>query len=254
METLTHEGRRVAYRQTDTGEAPILYVHGAGGDHRVWTHQCGPDGVGSAVAVDLPGHGASAAATGAPGRETLDAYATAVVAVAAETGARTVVGNSMGGAVVLWATLEHDLEPDALVLCGTGAKLSVGDDLLSLLETDFTAAVEALSAPNLLFHDPTQAPLQTATTAMHETGQPVTLQDFRTCDRFDVRPRLDAITTPTLALTGEHDGMTPPAFTEYLGEHLSACTTALLDDCAHLSMLERPAAWNTRVGQFLAGT
>lgn len=252
METLTHDGRAVAYRRTGSGDGPVLYVHGAGGDHRLWVHQYAPDGSG-AVAVDLTGHGESDDADLAPGEATLDAYAADVVAVARETGAGTLVGNSMGGAVALWAVLEHDLEPDALVLCGTGAKLGVGADLLDLLETDFAAAVEALSAPDLLFHDATEELHERAAAAMHDAGQAVTSRDFRTCDRFDVRDRLDEVETPALAITGEHDGMTPPAFTEYLGEGLPDCETELLADCAHLSMLERPEAWNERVERFLDG-
>jgi pimeloyl-ACP methyl ester carboxylesterase len=269
METLTHDGRTVAYRRTGSGDAPVLYVHGAGGDHRLWVHQYAPHGVGPAVAVDLTGHGGSDDADLGPGEATLDAYAADAVAVARETGARAVVGNSMGGAVALWATLEHGLDPDALVLCGTGAKLGVGRvarramdsssgqgprevPLLDLLEDDFDAAVEALSAPDLLFHDADPDTVERATAAMRETGSEVTLRDFRTCDRFDVRDRLDEVAVPALALTGAHDGMTPPAFTEYLGAELPDCETALLDECAHLSMLERPAAWNERVRRFLA--
>ncbi|MFC7175798.1 alpha/beta fold hydrolase [Halosegnis marinus] len=249
METLTRDGRTLAYR--GNGDDPVLYVHGAGGDGRLWVEQ-EDERLPPAVAVDLTGHGESDDADLAPGEETLDTYARDVVAVADETGARAVVGNSMGGAVALWAVLEHGLSPDALVLCGTGAKLGVGDDLLGLIGSDFDAAVEALSAPDLLFHDPASAPVERAAAAMRDAGAAVTERDFRTCDAFDARDRLDEVGTRSLAITGEHDGMTPPSFTEYLGAELPDCEVALLDDCAHLSMLERPGAWNDRVAAFLA--
>lgn len=250
METLTRDGRTLAYRRS-AGDDPVLYVHGAGGDGRLWVEQEAATSLPPAAVVDLSGHGGSDDADLAPGTETLDAYARDVVAVAEATGARAVVGNSMGGAVALWATLEHDLDPSALVLCGTGAKLGVGEDLLGLIGSDFEAAVDALSAPDLLFHDPASAPVERAADAMRDAGAAVTERDFRTCDAFDVRDRLDEIEVPALAITGEHDGMTPPSFTEYLGEGLPDCEVALLDDCAHLSMLERPAAWNARVASFL---
>lgn len=253
METLTHNGRTVAYRQTEADGAPILYVHGAGGNHQLWQHQYGPDSHVSAVAVDLTGHGGSDNIDTHHGKATLDVYAGDLVAVVRKTGAGAVVGNSMGGAVALWAVLEHNLDPGALVLCGTGAKLGVSGDLLDLLESDFDAAVEALSAPGLLFHDAPAEVVEQAVAVMRETGQAVTARDFHTCGQFDVRGRLDEVETPALALTGEHDGMTPPSFTEYLGECLPDCETAILDDCAHLSMLERPEIWNECVGQFLTG-
>ncbi|WP_075936774.1 alpha/beta fold hydrolase [Halosegnis longus] len=251
METVTHAGREIAYRRTGDGESPVLYVHGAGGDHRLWVEQYAPNGIGPAVALDLTGHGESDDADLAVGSETLDAYAEDVLAVARETGAETLVGNSMGGAVALWAVLEHGFDPEALVLCGTGAKLGVGDELLAMFDGEFDAALETLAAPNLLFHDADADTVARTTAAFHETGQAVTVRDFRTCDTFDVRDRLEEIETPALAITGEHDGMTPPSFTEYLGEELPDCETTLLADCAHLSMLERPAVWNERVRAFL---
>lgn len=270
METVSHDGREVAYRSTafDDGD-PVLYIHGAGGDHRVWVEQYAPDGIGPAVAVDLTGHGGSDDADLKAGRETMSAYADDVVAVAREvwhtsdrragsettreqaTGARTLVGNSMGGAVALWVALERDLPLDALVLCGTGAKLGVGDELLGMFDESFEAGVEAVHAPNLLFHDADAETVERSKALLRDTGAAVTARDFRTCDWFDVRDRLDGIDVPALALTGEHDGMTPPSFTEYLGEHLPDCEVELLDGCAHLSMLERPDVWNERVRTFL---
>lgn len=252
MQTVTHHGRDTTYRATEFDDGdPVLYVHGAGGDHRVWVEQYGPKGIGPAVAVDLTGHGDSDDADLAPGVETMDAYADDVVAVAEEAGARTLVGNSMGGTVAMWVALERDLELDRLVLCGTGAKLGVGDALLDRLDENFEAGVEAVHAPNLLFHDADAETIERSKAVLYDTGAAVTARDFCTCDWFDVRDRLDEIDTPALALTGEHDGMTPPAFTEYLGEHLPDCRVVLLDDCAHMSMVERPEAWNTRVRHFL---
>lgn len=252
VNTVTHSGRTVAYRETNHGDGdPVVYVHGAGGDHRLWVGQYAPKGVGPAVALDLTGHGDSDDAALNAGRETLDTYADDILAVVEATGATTIVGNSMGGAAALWATLERGLDPDALVLCGTGAKLAVGDDLLDLLDTDFDAAVDALAAPDLLFHDADEETVARATDAMRAVGPAVTGRDFRTCDWFDVRDRLGDIDAPCLAITGEHDRMTPPSFARFLGEALPDCETALLDDCAHLSMLERPEAWNERVRAFL---
>ncbi|PSQ53481.1 alpha/beta hydrolase [Halobacteriales archaeon SW_8_65_20] len=251
MNAVTHAGRAITYRQTGEGDRPVLYVHGAGGDHRLWVEQYAPGRVAPAVALDLTGHGDSDDADLTPGADALDAYARDVLAVARETGARTLVGNSMGGAVALWAVLEHGVEPDALVLCGTGAKLAVGEALLDAFDSDLDAALDTLAGPDLLFHDADGDMRARTMAAFRETGQSVTARDFRTCDAFDVRDRLDEIDVPALALTGEHDGMTPPSFTDALGSGLPDCETAVLDDCAHLSMLERPTAWNERVRAFL---
>jgi alpha/beta hydrolase fold. len=72
----------------------------------------------------------------------------------------------------------------------------------------------------------------------------VTHRDFLTCHTFDVRERLDALELPALAIVGEHDSLTPPAYHEYLAAELSNCEMAVLEDAAHLAMLEQPAAFD----------
>lgn len=264
MEQVRHHGRATAYRAIPGGGPPIVYVHGSGASSRVWVHQYGPErpaGAGAA-AVDLSGHGDSDDVDVAPGTPALEAYADDVCAVAravwsdadtdgdADTAPRLLAGNSLGGAVVLWIALERDLDVDGLVLCGTGAKLGVADPLLDALADDFERAVELLHGEDMLFHDPDPGTREASIEGMRATGRATTERDFLTCDAFDVRDRLAAVTHPTLALTGEHDRLTPPPFHEYLAEELPDCELALIADAAHLSYLERPAAWSDRSGEF----
>ncbi|MFD1515066.1 alpha/beta fold hydrolase [Halomarina rubra] len=253
MERVAHDGRTTAYRQTAFGEGvPTLFVHGSGGAHSVWVHQYGRQGPdGPSVALDLSGHGESEDVDTDPGPETMAAYADDVVAVARETGARVLVGNSLGGAVALTVALDRDLDLDGLVVTGSGAKLGVGEELLGMLDEDFDAAVETLHGPDLLFHDADEETRAASIASLEASGRAVTERDFRTCDAFDVRDRLDEVTVPALALTGEHDRLTPPSFHEYLAAELPDCTAATVPDAAHLSMLERPSDWNDLVGPFL---
>lgn len=256
METVEHHGRTTAYRRPDVDGRPVLFVHGSGADHRVWVHQYGrPDAAYAGVAVDLSGHGDSddVDVDAPPGPATLDAYADDVLAVASAVGARVLVGNSLGGAVLLHVALERSFEADGFVLCGTGAKLGVREDLLDLLDGDFEAFVDTAHAPDVLFHDAPPDHEDASRAAMAEVGPAVTRRDFRTCDGFDVRDRLGEIESPCLAITGEADLLTPPAFHEYLAEELPDCELALVPAAAHLSFLERPDAWNERLDTFLAG-
>lgn len=249
METVVHDGRSTAYRHPR--QADILYVHGSGATHRVWVCQYGRAAQ-PATALDLSGHGDSddLPADTEPGGA-LDEYADDVVAVARETGADVLAGNSLGGAIVLWVALERAFDPAGLVLCGTGAKLSVHPDILEWLADDFDRAVSELHAQDLLFHDVGSDLQERSKVAMRETGQDVTARDYRVCDGFDVRDRLGDIDVPALAVCGEYDKLTPRWYHEYLAENMPDCEFVEISDAAHFLMLERPDEFNAVVDGFL---
>ncbi|MGM0447528.1 MAG: alpha/beta fold hydrolase [Methanobacteriota archaeon] len=253
MKRVTHDGRETAYRRFDRGgDGPaVCFVHGSGGAKDVWKSQARIADRFPGVAVDLSGHGDSDDIGTPAGRETLDAYADDVVAVAAETDATVLCGNSLGGAVALWVALERELALDGLVLAGTGAKLAVAEPLRDALADDFDRAVSLLHEPDRLFHDAPAEYVELSEASMRACGRAVTERDFLTCHRFDVRDRLDAVDVPALALVGAHDGLTPPAYHEYLADRIPAGEYAELPDAAHLAMLERPAAFNEALAEFL---
>lgn len=254
MERVAHNGRETAYRvvRPDGAGSTLLYVHGSGGSHRVWAQQYAPSGPSHpAVALDLSGHGASEDVDTQPGDETLTAYVEDVCAVARATAADVLVGNSLGGAVVFETLLGRSLDVQGAVFAGTGATLAVGESLRSLLAEDFPTAVDVLHGEDLLFHDVDAATVDRSKAQLHECGQQTTRRDFLTCHRFDVRDSLAEITLPVLAVVGEYDGLTPPESHESLAAALPDCALSVLDDCAHLAMLERPAAFNDAIAKFV---
>ena len=262
MDSVRHDGRATAYRVTNRGggdaprdAAPVLCVHGSGGTHAVWKSQLGRlSSERPVAALDLSGHGDSGDTDADAGPDALDAYARDVFAVAAETDARVLVGNSLGGAVVLRAVLDHGATPDAVVLAGSGAKLAVTDELRRWLAGEdggFERVVEFLHGENLLFHDASERALEFSKRAMRGAGRDVVERDFLTCHAFDVRDRLSEVDVPVLALTGEHDRLTPPKHHEYVAENVSDGEWTTVPDAAHLSMLEAPGAFNDAVSTFL---
>jgi 3-oxoadipate enol-lactonase len=255
METITHHGRVTAYRRYDRGESgtPILFVHGSGGSSEVWKSQARLADDHPVVALDLSGHGASDDIDATPGYESLSAYVDDVLAVARAADARVLCGNSLGGAVVLALLLDRDPDLDiaGAVLVGTGAKLAVLEDLLRWLRTDFERAIEFLHGPDRLFHDPDERLVTASEATLRETGRAVAFRDFRTCHEFDVRGRLDEVTVPTLAVTGDHDALTPPWYHEALAESIPDAGWTTVPDAAHLAMVERPEAVNEALSGFL---
>lgn len=255
MNTVSHDGRATAYRvvRADAEGPTLLSVHGSGGTHRVWAPQYGPDGPETPmVALDLSGHGQSDDIAAGAGAETLSAYADDVCAVADAVDADVLVGNSLGGAVVQHILLERDCDVLGAVLAGSGAKLAVADPLRSWLAEDFQRAVEWLHGPDRLFHDPDERTRERSIETMQEVGQSVTARDFLSCHTFDVRERVGEISVPVLALVGEHDGLTPPSYHEFLAREIPAGEVSVLDDAAHLAMLDRPVAFADAIADFLS--
>lgn len=247
-----HHGRTTAAQRTGDGDRTAVFVHGSGGTHAVWKAQLARlSSEFEVVALDLSGHGDSEDVNTNPGPETLAAYADDVIAVAGATDAEVLVGNSLGGAVVQQILLEREYEPDAAILVGSGSRLAVTEDLLVWLESDFDRAVEFLHGPDMLFHDPDERYRTLSMKAMTEVGQAVTSRDFRSCHTFDVRNRLGEIEVPVLAVTGEHDRLTPPWFHEFLAEELPNGRWETIPDAAHLSMLERPREFNGVLREFV---
>lgn len=253
MKRVSHHGRETAYRRSArTDEGPgVLCIHGSGGSSGVWKAQARLGDQTPVTTLDLSDHGESDRCVTESGYEALSAYADDVVAVAEETGDRVLCGSSLGGAVAMVVALDRDIDLDGLILAGTGARLPVLDDLLVWLKTDFERAIEFLHGPDRLFHDVDGDYVEVSEQLMRETGQAVTTRDFRTCHAFDVRDRLDQLTVPALALVGEHDKLTPPHYHESLAEELPNCELGVVEDAAHLAMLEQPAAFNSAISSFL---
>ncbi len=254
METVSHHGRTTAYRLSDRGGGgpTVLFVHGSGGTHGAWKGQFRLSDAYPVAALDLSGHGESTDADADPGWGALSAYADDVLAVADAVDADVLVGNSLGGAVGLHLALERDVDLDGLVLVGSGARLSVLEDLRVWLQEDFERAVEFLHEPGKLFYDAPEEYVELSKEAMYGTGQATTARDFLTCDGFDVREEVGEIETPALAVTGEHDKLTPPWYHEFLAEEMPDCAWTTVEDAAHLSMLERPGAFNETLSAFLS--
>ncbi|PSP78050.1 alpha/beta hydrolase [Halobacteriales archaeon QS_1_68_20] len=253
METVSHRGRTTAYRLSDRGggRPTVLFVHGSGGTHGAWKGQFRLSGEFPVAAVDLSGHGESTDVDADPGWGALSAYADDVLAVAETVDADVLVGNSLGGAVAMHVALERDADIDGLGLVGTGARLSVLEDLRVWLQEDFEQAVAFLHEPGKLFYDAPEEYVELSKEEMYETGQATTARDFLTCDGVDVRDRVGEIDLPALAVTGEHDKLTPPWYHEFLAEEMPSCDWTTIDDAAHLSMLERPEAFNETLSAFL---
>ena len=69
--------------------------------------------------------------------------------------------------------------------------------------------------------------------------------------RPDFRPLLPSIKCPTLVLCGRQDGLTPLENSEEMATAIPGAKLVIVEDCGHMSTLERPQAVNRAMREWL---
>jgi len=241
------------YDSGGTGPAIVL-LHAGTGSARVWEYQWGPLAAAGyrVVAYDRRGHGRSTVDPGGP----LATAADDLVALADALGLGRfhLVGTAAGGIVAIDAALAFPARLRSLVVANSlggvtdpsyvelGRRLrpqefaALPPDLRELgpayraADPDGTARWLALERQSRAPGEapPAQPPKQRVTFAM-----------------------LEALTVPTLLLTGGADMYTPPAALRLFAERIPGATSIVLPDVGHSAYWEQPAAFNRAVLDFV---
>jgi 3-oxoadipate enol-lactonase/4-carboxymuconolactone decarboxylase len=205
------------------------------------------------VGWDLPGHGASAPASGFD----VPALAAAVLALADELAAVAVAyaGDSLGGAVGLQLLLDAPQRVTAATLACTGARIGEPRGWRERAATVRVHGTAALldSAPARWFgpgfadRDPStaQALLDDLAAADDESYAAA-------CEAlagFDVRDRLAEIALPVVAVAGAHDVVTPVSAVRRIATGVQRGRAVVLPGVAHLAAAEAPV----EVAELIAG-
>lgn len=259
MIALLPGGLQLAYDEAGSG-TPLLLVHGWPHDRTMWAGQvAGLATYARVIAPDLRGVGESTVT----GPYTIDQYADDLVAFLDSLGIASAVvcGLSMGGYIAFSMLRRHRDRIRALVLADTRATADTDEmranraRLIDLIERDGTAALAARQIEPMLGRSTRERqPLlvETVRRMMASVSPEGAIGALRAmAARPDSTPLLQTIDMPTLVVGGAEDGITPPEVLRSMADSIPKSRIEILEQGGHLCPLERPAAFNHVVSEFL---
>lgn len=250
----------IGYDDGGTG-VPILFVHGFPHDRTLWTPQMqGLTAQARCLAPDLRGFGESTAAP----PWSMDRYADDLVGLldVLHIDRAVVVGLSMGGYVAFALWRRHPQRVRGLVLCNTRAGAD-GEEakekrrgLMAVAREHGSSAVADAMLTGMVGKT-TREKRPEITNAVHimissapTDGVIGALQAM--LDRPDSTPTLQTINVPTLIITGDEDTVIPVDEARSMHSAIRGSTLEVISGAGHLSNLERPAAFNHVVSEYVA--
>ena len=257
MDVVRANGLEIAYERVGEGP-PLVLVHGAAVDSRVWRPQLAAlaDEF-TVIAWDEPGAGRS---SDVPAAFALADYANCLAALidSLDLGPAHVAGLSWGGTVALELYRQHPELVATLIFVDTYAGWKG-----SLPAAEVRARVDGvrqmLAAADHLF-DPTLPglfagdPPAKFVSLLEEMAAAVRPESMRTAllvmaeaDQRDLLPRL---AVPTLLIWGELDARSPLTVASQFQEAIPDAKLVVIPGAGHVSNLEGPEAFNDAVREF----
>ena len=231
------------------GREVVLFIHGAGGGEYTWSYQKGFfEKQFNPIFIELPGHGKS----GGDGEQEIGKYAEHVHAFLKVMGLSkvTLVGHSMGGAIVQTLALTHPEVINKIVLVGTGAKLRVFPMILDGIKNNFKETVRKIT--QFAYSRKVSSDLiERGISDLMQCRPEVLYGDFLACDRFDIMNEVEKIDLPTLVLCGDEDELTPVKYSQFLHRQIKHSKIEILSNAGHMVMMESPQAFNEKIGEFI---
>lgn len=224
----------------------LIFIPGSGNTGLVWHYQA--EHFADSEAISLPGH-----PEGEPCTRVEDYVDWLHQHVIDQSFSEPIlIGHSLGGAVAQTYALSYPEDVKGLVLIGTGARLRVRPDFLSLLEAGIDYPPAWFKSFVQPFYDRVAPGLrERVVNRVTEVGARVQLNDFRCCDKFDIMDRVHQIDAPTLVICGTEDEMTPPKYSQYLATKISGARLVIIDGSTHFVFMEKPEEVNQAIEEFL---
>jgi pimeloyl-ACP methyl ester carboxylesterase len=257
----TVNGIRLSYDDIGT-DLPIVFLHAFPLDRSMWAPQVSAlVRQGRCIAPDLRGLGTSKPAL----PYSMDQYADDVAALLDTLGARpaVIVGLSMGGYISFAFWRRHRAKVRALVLADTRAGTDTEEGrekrrrMIEVARSRGSGTIAEMQIASMVGETTRERrPEVVETVRAMMAAAPVegivgALEAMLA--RPDSTPTLATIDVPTLILVGEEDVLTPPKEARAMHEKIRGSRLEVLAHAGHISNLERPAAFNHVVSEFVEG-
>ena len=257
MTTAPIDGVALHYEVHGSGE-PLLLIHGLGSSGQDWEEQILFFARSHRViAFDLRGHGRSDKPKGGYSIERFAADAADLLRTLGVTQAH-VVGISLGGAIAFQLALDHPGLVRTLTIVNSGPELVMRTLAEKMAVGLRFVIVRLFGLPPLgrmvskrLFPDPALEAVRRGFEERFALNQREPyLGSLRALIGWSVSNRLGEIRCPVLVVTADQD-YTPVALKEAYVAQLRDARLKVVPDSHHALPMERPAAFNEALGEFL---
>ena len=263
IKTRTVNGVELAFVDQGTGN-PVVLAHGFPLDHTMWDAQI--DALSKdyrVIAPDLRGFGLSGVTEGTVTMQQLaDDLAALLDALRIEQPI-VLCGLSMGGYVALQFWQDHGTRLAGLILCDTRAVADTPEVADGRLETaervmrEGPAPLVAQMMPKLFAQTTAQQQpelVDSLRRVMMATDPGAIAAAARgMAQRPDMVSRLGEIDCPALVIVGEQDAISSPEEMRAIARPIPHARFVEIPGSGHMSPMEKPAAVNAAILEFLAG-
>jgi pimeloyl-ACP methyl ester carboxylesterase len=254
------DGLEIGYDDVGTG-IPVVLIHGFPHHRGLWSSQVSAlvDRA-RCIAPDLRGFGETSAI--AP--YTVDQYADDVLVLleSSRIERAVIVGLSMGGYVAFAFWRRHRARVRGLVLADTkaGADSAEGKqkrmDMMALARERGSVAVADAMMPGMVGKSTREKSPEIVEAVYRMLSMAPTAGILGALEAMMNRPdsteTLPTIDVPTLIIVGEEDALTPPKESEAMRSAIRGSRLEVLAGAGHLTNMERPAAFNHVLSEFLS--
>lgn len=254
MNTTGPHGGEIHYLASGAG-APLLFIHGAGGNAAIWWQQFAAfTSFNRAIAYDLPGFGRSPAPR-AVDLPNLFAGAAAAVLDAEGVSSANVICQSLGGWSGLRLALLHPGRVVRLVLACTMAGVAhppaVAAFLAARAKMDQRGPVSLGLREAFRASEPAMGYLYDVISGFNRPIDPALAALPFAPEVLLPITALATLRCPVLIIAGENDPIWPPASLEGIAAAIPGAQFQIIRGAGHSPYFEQPAEFNAALAKFL---